>query len=105
MLSLSTTQRSGGVGEAGFEPATSRLSAGCSNQAKLPAQSDSGTDLSIITVPVKFVYSSERSPLLIFLKLGSCITLSKFLESTISSNLSRVLERAVTGMLTSLPIP
>ena len=27
-----------GVGEAGFEPATSRLSAGCSNQPKLPAQ-------------------------------------------------------------------
>ena len=41
-----------GVDEAGFEPATSRLSAGCSSQPKLPVQSNSATDVPELTMTV-----------------------------------------------------
>ena len=40
------------VDEAGFEPATSRLSAGCSSQPKLPVQSIRATGVPELTMTV-----------------------------------------------------
>ena len=81
--------------EAGLEPATSRLSAGCSNRLSHPRKGSLG-DLTFRhkhdgwrnDCAVKEHHSS--SMLLIVMYDGNCITFSKVRERTTSSRRSRV---------------